>query len=168
METYLLDLTTLLQILARQKQSGVLQAEDVRLPGSRQATRAYLVLVQGKIESCTLFPKTGTGIIAEGATALHILYELGALEWRWTPNLPHIALTEEQRTAPSTGRLPRRTAYAETAAFTLPRNHKRVLALIDGKRPIDKIASVLAFTNRHELLKVLSELHAWGLIVWDE
>ena len=176
METYLLDLTTLLQILTRQKQSGVLQAEEVRLPASRQTAQAHLVLVQGKVQSCTLFRKTGTSIIAEGSRALEMLYELGALEWRWTAEPPQRILAEEQWPEPSVGGLPssseepllpRRTVYAGTADLhLLPRNYRRVLALVDGKRPVDKIISMLGFTDQQELLRILSELQAWGLIVW--
>ncbi|MFL5628606.1 MAG: hypothetical protein ACJ788_23745 [Ktedonobacteraceae bacterium] len=180
MQTYLLDLVTLLQILARQKQSGVLQARDVRLPDGRRTAQARLVLVQGKIQSCTLFLQPGTNIIAGGDIALQMLYELGTLEWQWTAGLPQMKPPEEQYSVPSVdGRpplqenwplprrsVPQRTAQADMAdLYSLSRNHRRVLALIDGQRSVDKIAAMLALTDQQELFKILNELHAWGLIV---
>ena len=77
MQTYILDLTTLLHILTRQRQNGVLQAEEVRLPGVKQLVQARLTLVQGNIDSCLIFLKSDRSVLAEGPQALHMLQEAG-------------------------------------------------------------------------------------------
>lgn len=180
MEAYLLDLRTLLQILVRQKQSGMLYAEDLRLPGSRRTLQARLELLQGKIQSCVLRAQGEATSVAEGSTALQVLYELGTLEWFWTPSFSSSAAEDEFAAFSTTSSparspfinseslLPRRTARADsTMLASLSRIHRRVLAMVDGERSVSKIASVLAMTDQQGLLRVLNELHAWGLIVWE-
>lgn len=176
MQSYFLDLATLLQILSRQKQSGVLQAEDVRLAGIKQAAQAELTLVEGQVS--TLYLKMGNSILAQGSQALQMLYEVGPLEWSWTVNPSWRVQTTARLPAVSVGNpspreerlvIPRRTSAGEMAALEiLPRNHRRAFALIDGRRSINQIASMLAFTDHEKLRKLLRDLQAWGMIIWDE
>lgn len=177
MQTYTLDLTTLLHILTRQKQNGVLQSEEVRLPGVKQLVHARLTLVQGNIDSCLIFLKTGRSVLAEGPQALHMLQEAGALEWRWTADQPPTTQAITSPSLPSVGdalftqgdtALPRQTQRVQTAALeTLPRTHRRILALVDGTRTAGKIFAMLALTDAEEFRIALRELHAWGMITWD-
>jgi hypothetical protein len=188
MQSYFLDLATLLQILSRQKQSGVLQAENIRLPGIKQSAGARLILEQGNIRSCTLSLKMGTlsmpaeTNIAEGSKAMQMLYELETLEWRWTAasslttqkmqitrakEKPPVPPVEFSPLAMREFSIPRRTAGFETTMLdTLPRNYRRILALVDGKRPVSKIAAMLAMPEE-ELRKTCNALRSLRLITWD-
>src|SRR5690349_13612513 len=91
MQSYFLDVKTLLQIVSRQKRHGVLQANDVHLPRMRNSVQAQIILENGLVRSCKLLSKGQ--IIAKDSQALHFLNDAGALEWSWVTKIEEIEQT---------------------------------------------------------------------------
>jgi len=172
MQSYSLDLITLLQILSRQRQSGLLQAEMAHLPGSRQPGIARLEIVEGSVYTCTMYLKGGS-IYAEGSKAYQMVSDAGSLEWIWSaypsPRTPQQVIPfspSENNTSSLSQLVPRQTVQLDAGILNrLPRSHRRVLVLIDGIRTIGKIASMLALTDDNELLTILRELQTEGLVI---
>jgi len=77
---YLLDLETLLIFLSRQYQSGELSADLKRFPGlaSKKGYRVRILLMQGKMASCTVRNEEGK-LLIEGEAALKALLKIGRL-----------------------------------------------------------------------------------------
>ncbi len=171
MQSYTLDLRTLLQILARQKQNGVLYAEIVRIPDIKKPGEVHLDIIEGNVHSCIIHLKTG-GVFAENSQALQIVSELGTLEWRWTASTtqkvtPWVVSPSSQED--SSTLIPQRTTSVEAMALhMLPHNHRRVLILVDGIRTISKISSMLSLTDYRELFNVLHEMQAKGMITFSK
>src|SRR6476620_10887313 len=94
MQSYFLDITTLLQLVSRQKRYGVLQANDVHLPRMRKSIQAQIILENGLVRSCKLLSKGQ--ILAEDSQALHFLNDAGALEWNWVTKTEEIERTNEK------------------------------------------------------------------------
>lgn len=180
MQTFLLDLKTLLQILARQKQYGFLQAgipaEKFRNAGSRQVLHAHLLLAHGQVQSCSIVRKSGEPF-AEGQQALQLLLGVGSVEWQWKASTPSSQLSPSQAVpdhrvpAPHNGRhpssfaafVPQRTARSEAALATLPREYRKVLALVDGQRSVHMLANILAI-EEDDVMAALRMLQSRGLI----
>ncbi len=74
---YLLDLETLLIFLSRQYQSGELSADLKRFPGlaSKKGYRVRILLMQGKMASCTVRNEEGK-LLIEGEAALKALLKI--------------------------------------------------------------------------------------------
>lgn len=173
MQSYFLDITTLLQIVSRQKRYGVLQAKDVPLPRMRKSIQAQIILENGLVRSCKLLSKGQ--ILAEDSQALHFLNDVGALEWSWVTKTEEIERTNEKTSLvlqrspvqEDASSIPRRTLVVDNARLDeLSRNHRRVLSIIDGSRSVSRIYSVLSFTDPQELLSILRDLTDRGLICW--
>ncbi len=179
MQIFPLDLKTLLQILARQKQRGLLQAnipsEKLRYPGTRQVLHASILLDNGIIQACTIALKQGE-LVAEGQDALQLLMGVGVIEWQWRANVsrlpdspPQVA-PSYQAPASSTVRFSlfaasvlQRTSRSEAALPTLPREYRKILALVDGQRSVHKLAIVLALSEE-EVMTALRVLQSQGLV----
>ena len=166
---YLLDLTTLMQILSRQQQTGELLASRVRLPGMSELCQAHLDLIEGTIHSCVLRTMTGL-VLAQGDDAVAVLARL-ILKWDWTA----------YQTEPSTAQTPRPHSHSNTGddaylipykadqinyseLHTLSRAHRKVFGLIDGMRSIQRIAEFLSSSERADLPAILRDLRSKGLI----
>ncbi len=164
--TYFLDMSTLITILARQKRSGMLQADSVHIPGIRGNVLVSLVIADGAIQSCHIIQKQQK--ILEGEQAYSALLALPALEWRWQPLAsPPAPSPGRDLVAPSgsANRNPRQTVGALDGSVLqqLSRNHRRVLSLCDGTRSFDKIATML-FMSPRDLSIYIRDLEQWGLI----
>ena len=88
MQSYPLDLVTLLHILSAQRQTGELVAE-VRISGSRRPGRASLTLYDGTpvLSSCTIL--LDTSVVLTGTKAFEYLQQAGTLEWVYTAKPVH-------------------------------------------------------------------------------
>jgi hypothetical protein len=166
---YLLDLTTLMQMLSRQQQTGELLASRVHLPGLNELCQAHLDLIEGTIHSCVIRTMTGT-ILVQGDNAVAVLARL-VLKWNWTVH----------QTEPLASQTPRPHSYSNTRddAYLIPykaerinqtelnalsRTHRKVFGLIDGTRSTQRIAEFLSSSERAELPTILRDLRSKGLI----
>lgn len=166
---YLLDLTTLVQMLSRQQQTGELLAARVHLPGMNELCQAHLDLVEGVIHSCVIRTTTGT-VLVQGDNAVAVLARL-VLKWNWTVH----------QTEPLASQTPRPQSHSNTRddAYLLPykaerinhtelnalsRTHRKVFGLIDGTRSTQRIAEFLSASERAELPAILRDLRSKGLI----
>ncbi len=178
MQSFTLDLKTLLHILSRQKQHGFVQAEipsdKFRFSGPRQILEASILLDSGIIRACTITYKHEEHIL-EGEDALHLLFNVGVIEWNWQPRTSQERSSLEEKSIPihrtqsisnppvSTEPVPHRTSRGEEALQTLPREYRKVLALVDGQRSVHKLAAVLAM-REEDVVIALRTLQSWGLI----
>jgi hypothetical protein len=165
MQSYPLDLTTMLYNLRGQR--GRLSATLERVPGLREPCQAILDLVEGKVTVCTLVTRR-RAVVAEGARALDLLSRLGTIDWFWEPALaPPLSLPG--------GGLPRNPAlvvprrldpFPPEALLACSRFQRRVLSLVDGRRSVADIATLLAVpaTDLERLQAILSELEELGLM----
>ncbi len=166
---YLLDLTTLMQMLSRQQQTGELLASRVRLPGMNELCQAHLDLVEGTIYSCVLRTMTGT-VLAQGDNAVAVLATL-ILKWNWTIHQtePLTSRISYPHSHPNTQDDAYLTPYkAEQINYTelnaLSRTHRKVFGLIDGIRSTQRIAEFLSSSERASLPAILRDLRSKGLI----
>jgi hypothetical protein len=166
---YLLDLTTLMQMLSRQQQSGELLASRVNLPGMNELCQAHLDLVEGVIHSCVLRTTTGT-VLAQGDNAVAVLARL-ILKWNWTVHQtePLTSQTPRPHSNPSTRDdaflVPYKAEHINLAELNaLSRTHRKVFGLIDGMRSSQRIAEFLSPSERADLPTILRDLRRKGLI----
>lgn len=166
---YLLDLTTLMQMLSRQQQTGALLASRVHLPGMNELCQAHLDLVEGIIHSCVIRTTTGT-VLAQGDNAVAVLARL-VLKWNWTVHQTEPLASQTPRpqshfsTQDDTYLIPYKAEQINhTELNTLSRTHRKVLGLIDGTRPTQRIADFLSSSERAELPAILRDLRSKGLI----
>lgn len=168
MQSFTLDLKTLLQILSRQKQHGLIQAEipsdKLRIPGIRQLLQAGILLENGIVRNCAIALRQGERVV-EGQEALQLLLGVGIIEWHWVASTPQLPLPSPKevpvRQAPITGYsplipafIPRRTPQGDKVWQTLPREYRKILALVDGQRPVQKLSAILAM-KEEDVMKAL-------------
>ncbi len=169
MQSYPLDLATILYLLSQQRQSGQLQAELEEVPGSREPCLARLVLVDGKVVSCLLTTRRGVEL-ARGERALRILNQLGVIEWIWQTGAEEMTQPASSPELRGLSAIPRRLVPLSPQILQrCSRVQRRVLSLVDGRRTIGDIATVLAVPSGEidSLMAVLHELQAMRLIVLD-
>ncbi len=174
MQSYPLDLTTILYLLDQQQQSGLLRATLAGLPGTRETCLAQLQLARGKVTSCVVETYSGR-LYAEGRRALSLLAQLGTIEWAWkveeegsrTRPLPAVQ-TGGTGFKPSDGRLvPQRKEPLRVEVLQrCSRTQRRVLGLVDGRRSVNEIATILSVppTEVSRLKEVIRELEAMELL----
>ncbi len=169
---YLLDLTTLIQILSRQQQNGELLASRVYIPGMNELCQAHLDLVDGTIRSCVIRTVAGS-VLAQGDNAVVVLSNL-VLKWNWTVHQTEPLASQTPRPQPqSQSQSSRNDAFevpykAERISLTelnaLSRTHRKVFGLIDGTRSTKRIAELLSSSERAELPTILRDLRTKGMI----
>jgi hypothetical protein len=167
---YLLDLTTLIQILSRQQQSGELLASRVYIPGMNELCQAHLDLVDGAVRSCVIRTMAGS-VLAQGDNAVMVLSNL-VLKWNWT-------MHQTESSASQTPYPQLQSQSNREGAFVIPykaerinlnelnalsRTHRKVFGLIDGTRSTKRIAEFLSPSERAELSTILRDLRTRGLI----
>lgn len=166
---YLLDLTTLVQILSRQQQrSGELLAARVYIPGLNELCQAHLNVVDGGIQSCVIRTMTGS-VLAQGDNAVMVLANL-ILKWNWnayqteplTSQTPH---PHSQSSQDDTFLIPYKVERVNLAELNaLSRAHRKVFGLIDGIRSTQRLSEFLSASERAELSTILNNLRVKGLI----
>ena len=183
-EVYTKDITFLLRLLWTSKQSGRLFVEG---PGPNESPwQGQLQLDEGVVTACLIRSKTDGQVVLSNDAALRWLTSQGKLVWRLEedaqppdpllPALPsHEEAKREQRhdedMLPSSAwrnqleSIPQRTQKGKAVpvnAFA-SREHRQVLALVDGRRTIEEIAHLL-HKPPDFIVHVLQELQAAGFI----
>ena len=169
---YRIDLTTILRIFARQ--SGRLDTEIKRVPGIKEHCHAQLFLSEGKVVSCIV--EGNSGVLFSGESALHLLQNMGILEWTYTPTtqsapppvspqLSPIMPFIERSPANAAVLFPTRMRLVQPQELALwSRLQRSVYNLTDGSKSVGDIARVLS-QPRERVLETLSELQKQGVIV---
>jgi hypothetical protein len=168
MQSYPLDLATILYIL--QGQSGRLQAILEEVPGVKEPCQATLMLLDGKVASCFLETRRGA-LIGQGERAFNLLTGLGTLDWLWEPGFATALPAPARSLTGALSPIPyRREPLRQEALDVCSRLQRRVLGLVDGRRTIQEIATLLAVppTELERLRAVLRELQTMGLIMMNE
>ena len=189
MQSYPLDLTTLLHILSRQKQTGKLFAE-VRIPGSRKLGCAYLSLYNGNADISSCIIVVDENSVLTDREAFEYLKKLGTLEWVYTAQniskpLPPassspVPASSSQDNAFSTTSFPVRVRVVTVEEFitwgSMHRLYRSVYNMADGRRTIEDIAAVLGksveavgeilfFLLKHGVVRFLSESRRSSLLL---
>lgn len=178
------DLSFLLQLLQTSKQSGLLFVEP---PGPHEAPwQGRFRLDNGVVIACWLCDKTDGRVVLKDDEALRWLTSQGKLDWRLEEGTPSSApsrpllpppeeTSREQRhdaeVRPSAvGKnqlrgIPRHTQKGRELSVNAfsSRDHRQVFTLIDGRRSIEEIASLL-HKPPDAVIRLLQELQAAGLI----
>jgi hypothetical protein len=173
MQSYPLDLTTILYLLEQQQQGGLLQATLAAVPGAGEPCLAQLTLVSGKVTACFVETRSGR-LVAEGRRALTLLGQLGTIDWVWQPE-NEISAPRPRQAVPPGGADPwtdlaavprQREPVRMDVLQTCSRLQRRVLGLADGRRSVSEIAAILAVPpdQMFRLQEVLRELQALGLL----
>ncbi len=177
MQTYILDLETLLSLLEEVGQSGTLSTElPTGLPGFKEYCWARVDLQEGKIVFCQIEGRHGR-ILASGRQALQLVSNLGSREWRLVeaPSLRPLSLSpverspRSQRSLPASSLVPQQVRLIDRSSLNrLPRRHRQVLSLIDGTRSIERIAALLHSSGDGQAIQqveeIVQELKALGVI----
>jgi hypothetical protein len=87
MQSYPLDLKTLLHLLARKRQSGQLYAGNVKIAHVKESLQAHLTLIDGEVKSCLLLTRS-SDIYADESEAFQMLIRSGVIEWQWHEGNP--------------------------------------------------------------------------------
>lgn len=168
MQSYPLDLATILYVL--QGQSGRLHAILEAIPGIREPCQATMMLVEGKVASCFLETRRGA-LVGQGERALNLLIGLGTVDWLWEPGSAPALQPPARSPTGTLSPIPRRREpLRQDILEACSRLQRRVLGLVDGRRTIQEIATLLAVppTEFERLRAVLRELQMMGLIIIDE
>jgi hypothetical protein len=167
MQSYPLDLATILYLL--QGQSGRLHAILEEVPGIREPCQATITLVEGKVASCFLETRRGA-LVSQGDRAFNLLIGLGTVDWLWEPGFETASPTPRRSSTGALSSIPRRREpLRQDMLEACSRLQRRVLGLVDGRRTIQEIATLLAVppTEFERLQAVLRELQTMGLIMID-
>lgn len=178
------DLSFLLQLLRTSKQSGLLFVESSGPPES--SWQGQVRLDKGVVITCLVCNKADGRVVLNNDEALRWLTSQGRLDWRLeeapSPDTsrplllpPEETRREQQLDAealpPILGKnqlrgIPRHTQKGKNlpvSAFR-SRDHRQVFTLVDGRRTIEEIASLL-YKPPDAVIHVLQELQAAGLIM---
>ncbi len=189
---YTKDLASLLQLLSVSGQSGILHLEPLGSVAGSEPWRAQLVLTAGEIISCDVLSKIDGRVLLGGSEALQRLTGMGALSWNLEesgprpniesgpgpspaqPNRPDLAAAGPvsgpvppvfAQGRPPGVPIPRHTVRGEHAVVdsSWPREHRLVLALVDGHRTASEIAALI-HKAPDAVAQVLSDLESKGFI----
>jgi hypothetical protein len=175
---YHLDLPTIIQLLKGFRRSGMLQTELPKgIVNSRETCWIQFNFVQGEITDSHIITKSGEVTITN-AKVLHQVKELGPREWNFTastkiPDNSSLSTTTPRppRPAPLTLVPCRKAKIEQYSLNTLTRQQRRVLALVDSKRNVGQIATLLFSSSNiqsgaQEVLTLLQELEVLGIIAF--
>lgn len=177
MQTYILDLETLLSLLEEAGQSGNLSTElPSGVPGLKERCWARIDLQEGKIVLCQIEGRNGR-ILASNRQALQLVSNLGSREWHLVeapaPRLlspsPVDRSSRSRRSLQARSLVPQRVPLINQYTLNrLSRRHRQVLSLIDGTRSIERIAALLHPSVDGQLIQqveeIVQELEVLGMI----
>ncbi len=175
--------------MSRQNGVVLLELREVKDIPASEPWRTYLYLVEGKAIACRIYSKKDGITLLANEEAMRWLATWREYKFAWkalTPELSRSLLFLEQpssqqgllpppqRVAPvqhlnevpsaSSDTIPQRLVSAEQNVMrSLPRNHRRVFALVDGKRSVEKIAAMLKLSSK-TVEEILSDLFRGGAI----
>ena len=178
MSEYKIDLKTLLLMLEELFQSGILSTTFVRGRSSRKDKYlATLEIANGKVMSCVIVDSKGQ-IFLSGGGALDMLQGLDACLWRFDvqhgqpfvkSSSPNAGIAQFSPVQPSLNPANTQSSFPiPKQAFSgnsqsMDRYHRRVFALVDGRRSVEKIAHISAL-DVYTVLALLHDLEMMGLI----
>ncbi len=173
------------------RQSGVVLVEllEGKETGTNVHWQVHLYLVEGKAIACRIYSKIDGRVLFTNDEAMRWLSKWGQREFGWQlkpltlqqahalsiarPPLRELLPPPRRATpvqypyvVPSArdGAAPQRLAAVEQSAMrSWPRQHRRVLALVDGERSVEKIAAMLKLSPE-TVKKILNDLRAIGAI----
>lgn len=171
------------------RHSGVVLVELREGRPTGEAWQAHLYLTEGQVVTCRIYSKRDGRLLFVNEEAMRWLTKWGQREFAWLALTPKQtrSLHPPRQTATPQGLLPppKRAAPAQRldevppmsnddppqrlilieqdVMRSLPRNHRRVLALVDGKRSVEKIAAMLRLPLTNVEV-ILSDLHRAGAI----
>lgn len=189
---FYLDFTTILQLLKEFQRSGVLETELPKgIMNTQEPCRLQCKLLQGELTGYQILAGFGeTFVVDEGL--LRQIESLGPLEWTFGPQQEttaspmHPAHNPASSAAPTSAvspspvpqpfahfivLVPRRPANLDQNELNiLTRQQRRVLALVDGRRNVGQIATLLFSSSTlesaaAEVLTLLQKLEAQSLVV---
>jgi hypothetical protein len=182
MQTYILDLETLLSLLEEVGQNGTLSTElPSGVPGFKEYCRARIDLQEGKIVLCQIEGRNGR-VLASQRQALQLVSNLGSREWQLVeaPSLKLLSSSPVDRSSgsmrsvqvPLSSLVPRRVPRIDQQTLNrLPRRHRQVLSLIDGRRSIERIATLFRSSADGQSLRqveeIVQELQAMGMVTLE-
>ncbi len=178
MQTYTLDLETLLALLQEVEQNGRLSTIlPSGIPGIKERCQARVDLQEGKIIFCQIEGQHGQ-VIARGSQALQLLSRLDSQEWQLVAiqqleSLP-VSTTVQQSSQNqwllyTSALVPQRIPLIEQHTLNrLPLRHRQVLNLVDGIRSVERITLILFSSTDAQIIqqvgKILQELEAMKVI----
>ncbi|QBD76112.1 hypothetical protein EPA93_08855 [Ktedonosporobacter rubrisoli] len=190
----LLTLDMVLLVLRANRQTCQVRAEVslaqlATAMGKRKAERGKehvmglieLRLQDGQVATAFVYDPAGQ-TLAAGESALGVARRCGVLSWivrplpstdklpaPLPPGEPREGRKEEQSFSSQRPPAfpPRRTNLAYNGIDTLPRKHRQVLLLIDGKRGMDELCRILNCTP-DQLNAICEDLRAWQLIKFPQ
>jgi hypothetical protein len=189
---YYLDFTTILQLLKEFQCSGVLETELPKgIVNTHEPCRLQCKLLQGEITGYHIIAGFGEMIVVD-EDVLRQVETLGPLEWTFGPwkgsSASPMKYSDHTSSSPALtssispflahqpyvnflALVPHRLATREHSSLrALTRRQRRVLALVDGRRNVGQIASLLFGSSTIEraaevVLILLQNLEARNLIV---
>jgi len=179
MQTYILDLKTLLTLLEEVEQNGRLSTILLSgISGIKERCQAKVDLQEGKIVFCQIEGRDGH-VFATGNQALQLLSQLGPQEWQLVETLQSGSLLpantvqispKNRRNLYTSDLVPQRITFIDQRTLNrLPLRHKHVLNLVDGTRSVGRIAAILFSSTDGQIIQqvgeILQELEAMKMIV---
>lgn len=190
---YYLDFVTIIQLLKEFQRSGLLQTELPKgvITNTQETYLLHLKLFKGEITDYYIVTSRGEMIIAD-QNLLSQVEALGPLEWTFgilkeapstntsdrddsTARQPALVVPSQPYTLspPSHTLVPRRLVTVEYhSSSLLTRQQRRVLSLVDNKRNVGQIATLLFSSFRtqkaiQDVLTILQELEALKIITFQ-
>lgn len=168
MQTYILDLETLLTLLGEVEQNGHLSTIfSSGIPGIKERCQAKVDLQEGKIVFCQIEGRNGR-VFATGNQAIQLLSQLGPHEWQLVETQPIESLSpittvqlspQNQRYLYTSTLVPQRITFIDQRTLNrLPLRHKHVLNLVDGKRSVGRIAAILFSSTDGQIIQQVGEI----------
>ena len=184
---YELDLAAMIQLLQEFRQNVTLQTELRNINGIKGSFLVQVELLEGNLVAC-LIKSSSNQILYTNNDALRLLQSLGKLTWTLNvhkstassslvsqesqsrPIQPILALPAPSHAPTSPIRripIPRRTIQVPQGQInTWPRRHRMVYVLIDGKKNVQQIATMLSLPN-NIVERALKDFQSIGIIAWD-
>lgn len=181
---YTKDITALLRLLWTSKQSGMLFVEPLEQHGP--SWQGVFHLDKGTVKSCVVRTPADGHVLLSNDDAIRWLIGQGKLNWnleedvqQHNPSVPLLPTPEngQQHRQPDDyarpvvppqnqlDRIPKRTQKGDALPLNAfaSREHRQVFTLVDGRRTIDEIISLL-HKSPAAVLAILQELQTAGLI----
>ena len=149
--SYVLPVEAIVEVMKHSPELVDLHSVSPLSPLSKEPCVARLVLGQGKLASCTITTTTGNRLF-EGQQAYTALLRCGAVQWRVSPAPALVrqppSFSRPEVVVPLPQHVPclRVKELPPALLASLSHSHRRVLALVDGKRSLAEIALLLATT----------------------
>ena len=167
MQTFPLDLQTIIQTLQELQVSGILSTTTEKLPNISGRWSIRLSVVAGKMTACDI---RNAYMRLPGEHIFPLLYQMGVLEWQWTTTsqfeIQHSSTQQPVQEHVPLSSIPRRL-LSELTPQTLQswsRMKLWVFQLVDGERSVEDIVVLLSRNEPQRVLTIISELCDEGTV----